>query len=383
MCNLQTSFACPDGGMVDTEVSKSSASRLAGSSPALGTKVKSRCFPRIESEEFMRSGQSHFESSENQVLRLNTQVPRLSHQIIIRMVKKTQTTSGIWLDRINPPLDEIDAVIEKYEFHELDRDAIIEPNQYARIDTYDNYIFLVLHFPKYEPSTERYMQNELNIFLSKDYLITFRYYQSTTMKKIYERYEKQTSQWKNVSAAFLLYEIIEGYLDKTMRMLERFAKDLKSLEHDLFVVRWSHTIRDIMTRKRNIITLKHMMKPQIAVLKMIEIRMKERFSDEVELYYENLEDKLDKIFSEIQLLQENIDSMEDTLKSIFELETNSTIKYLTIFSAFMLPLTFITSFFGMNIEEWHFDDTIIWSALSIVTIFFAYITYLFVKKKIL
>lgn len=85
-----------------------------------------------------------------------------------------------------------------------------------------------------------------------------------------------------------------------------------------------------------------MMKPQIAVLKMIEIRMKDRFSDEVELYFENLEDKMDKIFSEIQLLQENIDSMEDTLKSVFELESNTTVKYLTTFSAFMLPLTLLT-----------------------------------------
>lgn len=83
---------------------------------------------------------------------------------------------------------------------------------------------------------------------------------------------------------------------------------------------------------------------------MVELRMKERFSDEVELYFENLEDKLDKIFSEIQLLQENIDSIEDTLKSVFELETNTTIKYLTVFSAFMLPLTLVTSFFGMNVE---------------------------------
>jgi magnesium transporter len=301
------------------------------------------------------------------------------------MVKKSSSTrtSWIWLDRINPPLDEIDAVIEKYEFHELDRDAIIEPNQYARIDTYEDYIFLVLHFPKYEPSTERYIQNELNIFLSKEFLITFRYYQSTTMKRIYDGYEQKVESGEIVSAAFILYEIIEGYLDKTMRMLERFSKDLKALEHDLFNARGSHTIRNIMTRKRNIITLKHMMKPQIGVLKMIEIRMKERFSDEVELYYENLEDKLDKIFSEIQLLQENIDSMEDTMKSIFELETNTTIKYLTIFSAFMLPLTLVTSFFGMNIEAGHFTDIVIWSSLSTVTILFVYITFLFIKKKII
>lgn len=91
-------------------------------------------------------------------------------------------TVGPWHDYINPPLDEIDLIVEKYNFHELDKEAILEENQYARIDTYDEYLFLVLHFPKYEPSTERYIQNELNIFISKEYLLSFRYYQSLTMK---------------------------------------------------------------------------------------------------------------------------------------------------------------------------------------------------------
>jgi magnesium transporter len=241
--------------------------------------------------------------------------------------------------------------MSEYSFHELDRDAVLEPNQYPRIDTYPEYIFMVLHFPKYETGTERYIQNELNIFVGKDYVITFRYYQSGTMKQIYDRYTKDLQTDPHPSPAFLLYEIVDGYLDKTMKMLEKFGKDLKVLERELFSARSTDTIRSIMTRKRNIITLKHMMKPQIEVLKTIEIQMNERFSHEVEMYFENLQDKLDKIFSEISLLQENVDSLEDTLKSIFELETNTTIKYLTIFSAFMLPLTLATSFFGMNIEQ--------------------------------
>ena len=289
----------------------------------------------------------------------------------------------LWQDYVNPPLDEIDAVVEKYNFHALDRDAILEENQYARLDSYDDYIFLVLHFPKFEPGTERYIHNELNIFISREYLITFRYYQSRTMKKAYDRYEKNIDTGNAPSSAFLLYDIIDSYLDKTMQMLEKFGKDLKYLERDLFSVKGTDTIRKIMTKKRNIITLKHMMKPQIAVLKMIEIRMKERFSDDVEFYFENLEDKLDKIFSEILLLQENIDSMEDTLKSIFELDTNTTIRYLTIFSAFMLPLTLATSFFGMNTETWHFNDTLITISLAIITAIFLWLTIIFIRKKIL
>jgi magnesium transporter len=165
-----------------------------------------------------------------------------------------------------------------------------------------------------------------------------------------------------------------------MKMLEGFHRDLKWIEKNLFLTNWPDLIKNIMTKKRNIITLKHMISPQIGVLKLVRIRMASMFWEEVETYFENLEDKLDKIYSEILIIQENIDSMEDTLKSIFELKTNSTIKYLTVFSAFMLPLTLITSFFGMNTETWHFDNGVIFiSLLSIILV--AIILTIVMKRK--
>jgi len=106
------------------------------------------------------------------------------------MIKKT-TTSELWQDYVNPPLDTIEKIIEENNFHELDKNAILEENQYARLDVYDEYMFLVLHFPKYDTTTERYMQNEMNIFVSRESLITFRYYQSATMKRVFTRYEQE------------------------------------------------------------------------------------------------------------------------------------------------------------------------------------------------
>jgi len=50
----------------------------------------------------------------------------------------------------------------------------MEDNQRARIDTYDDYLFMVLHFPKYNTVTKSYDLNEFNIFLGRDFLITFR-----------------------------------------------------------------------------------------------------------------------------------------------------------------------------------------------------------------
>lgn len=255
-----------------------------------------------------------------------------------------------WSDFINPEIEEVDKIVEKYTFHPLDRDAILEENQYARIDTYDDYMFMVLHFPKYDTNNERYVSNEFNIFISPEYLLTFRYYQTGTVKKLQDKYDEWEKESPYPSTGFLLYELIENLLEHVMKMLERFHKDLKAIEKTLFTADGPSLIREIMVKKRNIITLKHMISPQIGVMKLMRIRIANMFGEEIETYFENLEDKLDKIYSETLIIQENIDSMEDTLKSIFELKTNSTIKYLTVFSAFMLPLTLVTSFFGMNTE---------------------------------
>lgn len=142
--------------------------------------------------------------------------------------KKSPTPRVLpWQDYINASTDVVDTIVEKYGFHELDREAILEENQYARIDSYDDYIFMVLHFPKYDINTERYLYNEFNIFVSKEYVLTFRYFQTGTIKKLQEKYENLDPKEEIPHAGMILYEIIEGMLDHVMRMIEKFHRDLK------------------------------------------------------------------------------------------------------------------------------------------------------------
>lgn len=278
-----------------------------------------------------------------------------------------------WIDIVNPSEERVDSLIDSHDFHELDRDAIIEPNQTARVDTYEHYLFVVLHFPKYDPKSKRYLTNEFNIFLAKDYLITVRYYSSQGLDKLQDELQKAAKKKLagEVSSGTILYQVIDQMLDKVFRSLERFGKDLRQIEKSLFDSRKAISttlIQEIMIKKRNIITLKHMIKPQIQAIKLLELRTKSMFSDSIEVYFENLDDKVQKIATDIELLQENIESIEGTLKTIFDMETNSTIKYLTIFSAFMLPLTLITSFFGMNLEDVPFSDGLVYGLMIGTTV---------------
>ena len=137
-----------------------------------------------------------------------------------------------------------------------------------------------------------------------------------------------------------------------------------------------------MMKKRNIILIKNMFKPQVMMFKQLEYVINKMYEWEMEVYFEDLEDKLDQILTEINILQEYIDSIEDTFKTMLDIKTNSIIKFLTLFSAFMLPLTLITSFYWMNVDNLPFvHDKIAVYWILIISIVFMVVWYIYLKKK--
>jgi len=77
----------------------------------------------------------------------------------------------------------------------------------------------------------------------------------------------------------------------------------------------------------------------------------------MELYFEDLEDKLRYVVNDIIIMEEQINAIEDAFSTIINIKTSYVISILTIFSAFILPLTLITSFYGMNIKLPFQDDS--------------------------
>ena len=79
---------------------------------------------------------------------------------------RTLKVKGItWIDAVNASNKSIEEILEPFDFHELDIEAVLEPNQRARIDSYQNYVFITLHFPKYNQLKSTYELNEFHIFL--------------------------------------------------------------------------------------------------------------------------------------------------------------------------------------------------------------------------
>ena len=302
------------------------------------------------------------------------------------MIKELKIWWIKWIDAVWLKQDEIKDTLKKYNVHELDIEACIEWNQKARIDNYDDYSFIIFHFPKYNPTTKVYEINEFNIFLWKNFLITFRQSTGSHINKIIKHYDdlKVSTRKKDikVSSGYILYEITQAMLEKMFRVIKKNNWDIRQLEQKIFDGdNDSFLVKDIMIKKRNIIKLKHMFAPQIYVLNHLEQTINTLYKWEIEVYFEDLEDKLGQIVNEINTLQEYIESIEDAFKSMVDIKTNFIIKVLTVFSAFLLPLTLITSFYGMNIDLPYADHPgMIFLALAFSMVFMM-IIYFILKRS--
>jgi magnesium transporter len=98
------------------------------------------------------------------------------------------------------------------------------------------------------------------------------------------------------------------------------------------------------------------------------------------VYFENLEAKLEKIINGTLILYETIQSLTDTHDAMLNLQTNSIIRILTIFTALTGIMTFISGFYGMNIALPFMHEPYAWVIVVMLMLLIIIPALLFFKR---
>jgi len=72
--------------------------------------------------------------------------------------------------------------------------------------------------------------------------------------------------------------------------------------------------------------------------------------EELAIYFDDLLDKEDKIINQLDTALAYVNVLQEANESLISRNTNKVIRLMTIFTVVMLPLTLITSYYGMNIS---------------------------------
>src|SRR4029079_8566715 len=217
-------------------------------------------------------------------------------------------SSGLrWVHIEEPRLAHRDWLDARYDFHALDYEDVYSRNQRPKLDSYDDYIFIVLQFPIFEKSTGRLLSAELDIFLGSHYLITRPETHIPPLSAMFDRLRnREDLREQNFSkgSGYLLYRIVDANVDASFPMLRKMGNKLDRLEDDIFEGRSGEIVRDLSNAKQEIINFRKIVRPQRAVLRDLE-RTKQRYlAEELEIYFDDISDAAERIWDTLENYKE-------------------------------------------------------------------------------
>jgi Mg2+ and Co2+ transporters len=239
---------------------------------------------------------------------------------------------------------------EHFDFHPLDYEDVFSRNQRPKVDEYDGYLFVVLHFPRFDKAVGRLNAAELDVFVGPDYVITLPNERIDAVEYLFERCrtrEELRDQLFSKGPGYLLYKIVDDSVDASFPMLNKIGNKLDRIEDDIFENRSREVVKDISDAKQEIINFRKVVRPQRAALRDLE-RTKRYIPENLDVYFDDINDANERIWDMLDNFKEVVEALEDTNESALSHGLSDVLRVLTAFSVILLPLTLISGIFGMN-----------------------------------
>ena len=295
---------------------------------------------------------------------------------------KSETTTWYYLTDFGS--EESSFLKANFKFHPLDLKDCAGEAQRSKIDTYRNYLFLVFQLPTLNAESTRVTIDQLHVFIGKDYIVTVT---KEKLKFLQNFFYKLGGNHKlregifNQGSGYLLYRMLDHVLRRRWEALDQMDRAIKKIEQDIDEGRGKRAVFEIASLRRVILQFRSVIDPQRMTINTLSRLNANFLKKDMTVYFDDIDDYVEKVWFSLESYRDRILSLHEINESLISYRTNKVMRLLTIFSVALLPLTFITGLYGMNVElPFNGDPTIVWSLFGVVALTIAGI-FLILKKK--
>ncbi len=253
----------------------------------------------------------------------------------------------LWFDVVAPQETDLELLKEEFNLHPLAIEDAVHSHQRSKIESYDDYWFLVVHGVL--ENQGGISVHEMAIFAGPRFLITVRAEAPYPLDEIERRWEHQPENFDRNTGA-LLYAILDTLVDGYWPAAQTLEERVNALETRLFEegVRTRAALIEIFEMKKVIQQFRRAVLPMREIVVAVQRNDLEIIQPPEQPYFRDIYDHATRV-------NEEIDSARDLVNSALEIhlgltgnQQNEVAKQLTIIATIFLPLTYLTGFFGQN-----------------------------------
>lgn len=256
----------------------------------------------------------------------------------------------LWVDLDDPTDEEIKTILEGvFQFHPLEIEDCRSPSSLPKIEDYDDHLFLVTHAVDFT-RTEKFNTTELDLFLGKDFLVSFHRKPLRSVQTALDRCAKATGIVAR-GPDRLAHSVLDLLVDNYKPVIDELRAELEELEEVVLTKADESLITKLLHVRTDINRLRQIVRPQRDVVSRLAHGDNKHVRAIMLPYFRDLRDELLRIDETASSYADQLLISFDLYLSKSDFQANEGIKALTALTALTLPATLIGTWYGMNFEQ--------------------------------
>jgi magnesium transporter len=247
-----------------------------------------------------------------------------------------------WLDLQDPDDSDFEVLREAFEFHPLAIEDSQHFGQRAKLETYDDYIFLVVY--GWSPDDDGLV--EVHCFYSQRFLVTVHRDDAPALDELRKSCAAHRIDVRD--PALTLHRVVDGLVDSFFPVLDGFDLELDELEREFLRAPGDEPLGRLFSMKRRLATLRRAIAPERDVFAHLDRDEIPGLDTESARYFRDVSDHLYRLAETIDNFHELTLAAMDVFLSSSSNRMNDVMKQLTIIATIFLPLSYIAGFWGQN-----------------------------------
>jgi magnesium transporter len=124
---------------------------------------------------------------------------------------------------------------------------------------------------------------------------------------------------------------------------------ISDIEDDIFDSDTRRIVQNISWVRRDIIALRRIIRPQVSIIANLEERNRPFISEDLDEYFGDIYDHITQVRDILDEHYEIIADLSEATDSLISFRINEVMRTSTVISVVLLPLTLISSVYGMNV----------------------------------
>ena len=277
-----------------------------------------------------------------------------SQDLAIEALRIVRADKGLilWIDLDNPTDEEIKTILSGvFEFHPLTIEDCVTPSSLPKIEDYEEYLFLVMHAVDFNRS-DKFATTELDLFLGKDYLVT---YHRTPLKSVQGAIDRVTK-----GAGFLArgpdrlaHTVLDLLVDNYQPVMVELVRELEEIEESVLTKDSSSKafMSEILKVRGDFSQLRAIAGPQREVIERLARGENKLIRTTMLPYFRDLRDNLARLDAIGASHHERLMMAFDMFLNKAAFDANEGIKFLTALTAVTLPMVMVGGWYGMNFDH--------------------------------